>query len=723
MKIAGPVISAAVFAAALGLALHRPALAPTPAPKRTTPVVSLLLPTGPELPPEAPAPDPVLASETRVQVDRTPTGSIPPAPPVAPRVELTAVAPVPSSADLARFSAAAALYRKGSPAVADATAASFADPLQRAALEWIAVKAAPSPERLRAFEAAHRDWPASDWLRDAREGLLLGTHAPAAAVDAEFANAAPRTNAGVLAFARAAMSEGRKDEAAKAIRSLWRERDLDGWTEAAVLKEFAALLSRDDHKYRADRLLYAERAAPAMRAAALAGLDVVALASARWEAARGPLSARSIAAIPASAQGDAGLLFARVQDARRANRTEAAAAWLALAPKDPAKLIDPDKWWTERRMVAREYLDRGAPEKAYAICAEATTASGPARVDAAFHAGWIALRFLDNAAKAEGHFTEAAKAAETPLAHARANYWWGRAAEALGKSEEARLHYERAAAFPIAYYGQLAAKRLGRETALALRVPSLIARGEDRAEATRIIELYYEAGLDDVASSLAFAAVSVWTDEAQIAALGEVIARKTGAPMNVAFGKRATERGFPLDETAFPMTGLPAFAPLPHSADAANVLAVARQESEFIYHAASGAGAKGLMQILPGTAQDTARRAGVAFDYGRLISDPAFNLQLGAAYLGQLTDDHGGSLEMTFAAYNAGAGRVAQWIAAYGDPRTGAVDPVDWVERIPFDETRDYVQRVSENLGVYRARLAGVPAVASPTPTPKLARN
>ena len=188
--------------------------------------------------------------------------------------------------------------------------------------------------------------------------------------------------------------------------------------------------------------------------------------------------------------------------------------------------------------------------------------------------------------------------------------------------------------------------------------------------------------------------------------LAQILARRGDARTNVTFGKLATERGFAIDETAFPTFGLPSFSPLPHSADIASVMAVARQESEFSWRAASGAGAKGLMQILPATAEMTARRAGVPFDFGRLIGDPAFNLQLGAAYLGQLIDDEGGSLEMALAAYNAGAGRVAQWTAAYGDPRGGAIDPVDWVERIPFDETRDYVERVSENLGIYRARLS-----------------
>jgi soluble lytic murein transglycosylase len=155
---------------------------------------------------------------------------------------------------------------------------------------------------------------------------------------------------------------------------------------------------------------------------------------------------------------------------------------------------------------------------------------------------------------------------------------------------------------------------------------------------------------------------------------------------------------------------VPSFAPLANSADLASVYAVARQESEFARQAASGMGAKGLMQLLPSTAQDAARRAGVAYSPARLVADPAFNVQIGAAYLGQMIADQGGSVALALAAYNAGAGRVAQWIAAYGDPRTGKADPVDWVERIPFDETRDYVERVSENIGVYRARFAAAQA-------------
>jgi soluble lytic murein transglycosylase len=676
-----------------------------------------------ELPPEAPAK--IAPKTSQAAVDTTPIGAIDPAPsggadPARDAPPNVAIAPPPPRPELSRFEAAAALYRKGDRAGGDALAGQIAEPLQRAALDWVALKSAPDRDHLLAFEAAHKDWPAADWMRETEEGWLYGDHAPAATVEAFFAREPPQTPLGAVAALRAALEAGRKDEAVSQLRALWRDQDLDVGFEGRLLKEFGVLLTRADHKYRADRLLYAEKIGAAMRAASLAGADEVALANARVEAMRGPLSPRAIAAVPATLQSDPGLIFARVQDARRANRTAEAAAWIALAPRDPAALIDPDKWWTERRMVAREWLDRGAFKQAYDLCAGAAAVSVPAKVDAEFHAGWIALRFLNDPAAAAGHFEQASAVALTPLAHARADYWRGRAAEALNKPGEAQQDYERAAAYPIAYYGQLAARKLGRETAIAPRARPAAATGDARAEAARIVELYYDAGLDDFAASLAFAAARNWRDESQIAALGETIARRGDARTNVTFGKIATERGFALDETAFPTFGLPRFAPLAHSADIASVLAVARQESEFSWRAASGAGAKGLMQILPGTAEMTARRAGVPYDFSRLISDPAFNLQLGAAYLGQLIEDEGGSFEMALAAYNAGAGRVAQWISIYGDPRSGAVDPVDWVERIPFDETRDYVERVSENLGIYRARLSAPPEAG---PGGRLARE
>jgi soluble lytic murein transglycosylase len=695
-----PVVAPAVIAAR---ALAPPRLDLTP--------VGAVARIAPMPPSPSPAAPPALAAAPMPAVAPTPTAALVAAP--APPLEAAAPSPPLDGSALA---AAAALYRKGDLAGGDALAANASDATEHAVFDWLALRLAPRPDdrRLAAFAAAHPHWPGGDWLRAVAEGRVYADHPSADVVTARFAGDAPRTPAGKLALARAMLESGRRDQAIAIVAPLWRNDDLDAWGEAETLKNFAALLTRADHKYRADRLLYAEKSGAALRAAALAGPDEVALAEARIAAANGPLTPRAVAAVPPSLQKDPGLLFARVQDARRANRAREAAGWLALAPIDAAALIDPDKWWSEQRMVARELLDIGEPRQAFALCAAAAPASVPAKVDAAFHAGWIALRFLGDAQEAAKRFDAANAVAATPLSIARAGYWRGRAAEALDRAAEARRFYARAAAFPIAYYGQLAAGRLGRG-ALVLRAPAAVAAPDARDEATRVVVWLYAAGLDDLANALAQAAAGQWSDEGQLAGLADVVTAHGDAAASVAFGKIVTERGFALDASAFPLSGVPQFAPLAGSADLPSVYAVARQESEFARQAASGMGAKGLMQILPSTAQDAARRAGVPFNFARLVADPAFNVQLGAAYLGQMISDQGGSLALALAAYNAGAGRVAQWIAAYGDPRTGKVDPVDWVERIPFDETRDYVERVSENIGVYRARFAAAEATAERT--------
>ena len=373
-------------------------------------------------------------------------------------------------------------------------------------------------------------------------------------------------------------------------------------------------------------------------------------------------------------------------------------------------------------MVASALLDLDEPRLAFEVCDQTVRPdTSEAQVDATFHAGWIALRFLNDASLAAKSFALAAQAAENRLSVARAAYWQGRAAEAIGGPEAAKSFYARAASVPIAYYGQLAAQRIG-VSHLALRPPMAAAEGDRRDEAVRAVQALYADGLDDLAAALAFDAARQWRDESQLAAMAEAVKQRDDTGTQVQFAKIAVMQGHPLEAMAFPAVGMPAFVPLPGSTDLPTVYAVARQESEFIWHANSGAGAKGLMQMLPSTAFVTARRAGVDFDYARLIVDPAFNTQLGAALLGQLIEDQRGSRELAFAAYNAGPGRVAQWIAAHGDPRDGTVDLVDWIERIPFDETRDYVERVSENLGVYRQRFADE-KLAPPTVSARVARE
>jgi soluble lytic murein transglycosylase len=624
-------------------------------------------------------------------------------------------------ADFSAFTAAAALYQKGDVSGGDALAARIEDPLQRLALEWVALRAAPREAglgRLNAFLAAHPNWPSRGWIVAFREALLYGERGHPEIVRAAFANTQPTTPAGVLALASVEQAFGHPDKAGALVRALWREDNLDGWLEGAVLHDFAPLLGSADHRARAERLLYDERYGAAMRAAALAGGDAPLLAQSWAAAAHGALTPQALAALPAAVKNDPGLLYARIQGLRRADRVLEAALLMRGAPADPAKVVAGDRWWDERRMIARRLLDGGLTKDAYRLCAEQAAGSIPARIDAEFHAGWIALRFLDDAPTAAAHFASIAALAQTPLAAARGAYWQARAAEQADLKDEAKTFYERAASYGVAYYGQLSAERLDQPVA-AVHMPSRVARALDRDDATLVAELFYDAKLEPFARSLAIDAARSFIDEAQLAAVAAVAARVADARASVEIGKQAIVRGFALDDAAFPTYGVPQFAPLLGSADLPLVYSVARQESEFAAAAASGAGAKGLMQLLPSTARDTARRAGVAYDAARLIADPSFNTQLGAAFLGQLLTDEGGSAILALAAYNAGGGRVQQWIEAYGDPRLPNVDPVDWVERIPFDETRDYVQRVMENWGVYRARFG---AAAAPAPD-RLARE
>ena len=674
---------------------------------RAAPALSLAV-----LPPDAPASDAELAAqftqspartaslESRLRLDYSTTSRIAPG-----AASISGNDPALAQ-DLSQFRAAVAAYKRGDRVGADSIAQRISDSIQRIALNWIALKTAPRPDyvSLAAFGAAHPGWPANDWVRYEQEAALFAAPPPAATLAALFANDPPRTPPGKLALARAARAAGNLQQAGDLIRFIWRNDTLNAWTENLVLREFAGLLNPADHSARADRLFYAENYGAAMRAAALSGLAPLAAQRARIDALHNPIAPGSIAGMPARPSDDPGLLFARIHALRHADRILEAALLLERAPSDPTQFVDGDRWWSEQRLVARGLLDAGLARQAYELCQRGLASSAPARSDAAFLAGWIALRFLNNATNAEQHFARASQIATTPLSISRAAYWRGRAAESSGQMDEARRFYQRAAAYPIAYYGQLAARKLS-DAVLAPRAPHAIFEGESRDEAIRVIALLYEAQLGDLALPLALDEARKAVDEGQLAALAKVLIGHGDALASVEVGKRATERGFALDEAAFPTFGVPRFAAVANSADLAAVYSVARQESEFVSHAASGAGARGLMQVLPSTARETARRVGLPFDYARLTGDPAFNVQIGAAFLGQLLSDEGGSSILAFAAYNAGPARVQQWIKAYGDPRSGAVDPVDWVERIPFDETRDYVQRVSENLAVYRARL------------------
>jgi soluble lytic murein transglycosylase len=606
--------------------------------------------------------------------------------------------------DLSGVVEALQAYAQGQGQAGDAVLASR-EPMVRAAVEWTFVRLHPGEAglaRVAAFIRSHPDWPGVQ-LRKRAEELAGAESAKPDRAAAYFAEFPATTPAGLIAYAELLRADpSRAAEADKIARDLWRNSDLTASQEKRLLKAFSGALSAADHLYRADRLVLREQNGAAARAAALVGKDGLALFRAEADLSNDAPWAKVSGRVPAGLRDDVGLLYMRIHAERHAEHIDEAAKLMLAAPRDPAKLASPDDWWTERRLLARKLLDDGDAQRAYRLCAEHSAASNEAQGEAEFHAGWIALRFLNDPALAAPHFDKLAQIAQKPHSISRAAYWQGRAAEARGL--DAKPFYARAANETETYYGQLARAKLGDEP-VALRPAPAPAEGADRAESVRAVELLYALGQKDAGRQLALESAATLTAPEQMAALSRLIETNGDANTALIAGKAALHRGVAIDSLAFPLNGVPAYAELANSASRPVVLAIARQESAFNATAKSGAGAFGLMQMIEPTARKTARSAGIAFDETKLRNDAAFSAQLGAFHLGQLLGEYRGSHILAFAAYNAGGGNVGDWIKAYGDPRDPKVDPVDWIERIPFTETRNYVQRIVENLHIYRARL------------------
>ena len=623
-----------------------------------------------------------------------------------------ALVPVPlaagaRAADPEQVKAAIAAYRRGDLKDGDGLSASIDEPAARALLEWVAIRSAASLvpfRRIEAFLAANPNYPATTLFRRRAEEMLIAEKRPPAAIRAFFHGAEPVSPAGRVALALALKDEGRETEANDSIRQVWRRDHLGAPLERLVLAEFPKLLDAEDHRLRTERYLFRQNGPAALRNAERVSADHVRLARARLAVgrARAPVAASVIAGVPAAVKDDPSHLFLLAQQARRANRNEEAAGLLGKAPRDSAKLGDGDGWWLETRIIARRLLDAGDTAGAYALAAGHAAESPVQQIDAEWHAGFIALRFRNDAAAALKHFTTAAEQAETPISVARAAYWQGRAAEALGRRQDAERHYEDAAEHPIVYYGQLARVRLGRSDLPLRRAASA---GIEHLPGHRGVRLLYEAGARDLAGTMLMDLAQRLHTTPALEAIAAIARREGDVRSLLAIGKLAVQRGFPLDTAAFPTDGVPDFPQEGEPMERAIVHAIARQESAFDPSAVSHAGARGLMQMMPATARETARRSGLPFDLARLGSDALYSARMGAAHLGDLLREWRGSYILTFAAYNAGSGNVRRWIAAYGDPRSPEVDAIDWVERIPFYETRNYVQRVMENLQVYRQRL------------------
>ncbi|HEX2634361.1 MAG TPA: transglycosylase SLT domain-containing protein [Bradyrhizobium sp.] len=694
---------------------------PRPSGRSTAPHASV-----PPLSKTTAAPAPVMRAVTPARFE-VPSASVPARPAVltpAPRqhAALPPVRKVPpqaavaatsstSQADAAAVENVIELVRKHDAAGATQAEAAIGDPVARKLAEWIILRSddngAPF-ERYRAFVSANPSWPSQTFLRRRIEAALWDDRRDDATVWGWFQNESPLSAKGKFALARVMLARGDRLNAERLVRDAWRNDSMSEDTENNALALFGPLVTPGDHKARMDLLLYGSEHEAAMRAAKRLGAAQVALAKARIAVYRKAANSRALLdAVPRELHGEAGYLFSKIQVLRREEKFAEAAQLMLSAPKDAARLYNVDEWWIERRLLARKMIDIGENRTAYLIARDAAL---PARdiykTEQEFTAGWIALRFLGDPATAAHHFARIGIGSVNPTTLARAGYWQGRAAEAAGRIQEARAAYSAAAAQSTSYYGQLARAKLGLPQIELNGAPGGRVRGIERLEVVRAVQLLYDLDERELAVPI-FADMGENGDPDALVGLGEVASRHGDARGMLLLGKAALNRGLPFDFYAYPVTGIPPFRSIGPEVEPSIVYAIARQESAFNPSVVSPAQAYGLMQVTPDAGRYVCKKYGANFDLGRMKSDPVYNAALGAAELGGLIEDYRGSYIMTFAAYNAGRGSVKKWIDRYGDPRDPKIDAVDWVELIPFSETRNYVQRIMENLQVYRARFGG----------------
>jgi soluble lytic murein transglycosylase len=636
-----------------------------------------------------------------------------PAPPLRKQVAPAAVAATSSTskADTDALENVIELIRKHKPDEATQLEATISDPVAKKLAEWIILRSDnnnATVERYRAFVSANPSWPSQTFLRRRLEAALWDDHREDAVVWSWFESESPLSAKGRITLARAMLARGDKTNAERLVREAWRNDPMSEDTESAALDLFGALLTPGDHKARMDLLLYGSEHEAAMRAAKRLGAGYVALAKARIASYKKASNTRALLdAVPHELHGDPGYIFSKIQLLRREEKFTEAAQLMLGAPKDPARLYNLDEWWTERRLLARKMIDTGENRTAYLIARDAALPTRDIyKTEQEFTAGWIALRFLTDPALATQHFAKIGIGGVNPTTLARAGYWQGRAAEAAGRSEAARAAYTAAAEQSTSYYGQLARAKLGMPQLALNDPPAARSRGVERLEIVRAVQLLFDLDERDIAIPI-FADVGENGDPDAMLGLGELASRDGYARGMLLVGKAALNRGLPFDFYAYPVAGIPPYKAIGPEVERSVIFSIARQESAFNPNDVSAAQAYGLMQVTPDAGRYVCKKAGVSFDLARMKTDPVYNVALGAAELGGLLEDYRGSYIMTFAAYNAGRGSVKKWIDRYGDPRDPKVDAVDWVELIPFSETRNYVQRIMENLQVYRARFGG----------------
>ncbi len=555
--------------------------------------------------------------------------------------------------------------------------------------------------QITAFITAGPDWPWQARLEAAAEEAITGS-TPDKALVAWFRHRSPITMVGAVAYAKALLATGHTKQGVAMVRRIWIRYNFSPLRERVFLDKFGRYLKPGDNWRRLDRLLWDQRITAARRMLLRVDAAHRLLAQARIALEVDRVNpSMAVARVPAALKSDPGLIFDRIRW-RRLNGYDDQAMDLMLrvhaAPRRPGL------WWAERSILAREALKDGLARRAYEVAADNGLSPRSADQPAAeFLAGWIALDYLDKPKLAAPHFLRLWRITRTPISKARAAYWSGRAAEALGDRKAARLWYDRAARFVTTFYGQLAASQIGERHLPLPRAPRVTAADRhwlDNRALIGVVRLLRMARQEELMRPFLIALDTSATTPGEhvlVARLADEMGRRDVA---VLIARRASMRGQIMIRAGWPLPRLS----LRRKPARALVLALIRQESSFHSAARSPAGARGLMQLLPATARRMAHLIRVAFSQRRL-DDPDFNVRLGSVYLERLVSEFHGSYVLALAAYNAGPTRVRRWVKKFGNPGDPDVDAVDWIERIPFGETRNYVQRVMESVEIYRRRL------------------
>ncbi|WP_246737738.1 transglycosylase SLT domain-containing protein [Nordella sp. HKS 07] len=568
--------------------------------------------------------------------------------------------------------------------------------------------------RIMAFLSAAPQWPLTETLLKRAEQSLYASNASAQTVFAHFEKRTPLTPEGSLAIARAQLATGNSDAARRTLRRVWLNETLDAAMEKQITSEFGSLITSDDRRGRMWRLVYKQETNAAIRVSKSLSGDYQSAAKVAQALIRGTAGAeKQYQSLPSAMRQQLGMRYAMARYYRKANKQSKAAQMLLDIPADNAAIGDGEAWWVERRLVARMLLDPrrpGSAKTAYQLARAHGFSSGEFFGEGEFLAGWIALRFMKDENTALKHFAKLQAGVTTRTDKARAAYWMGRSYAALGDKDKAKAAYREAATVPTVYYGQLAREQLGIATQpiqITGGQPSAAAQARvDNDEVMRAFQMVAQTGRSRELNMFLWSLSGRFKTTDEMSAVARNVSSGGGPAAAVRLAKLAGQKGVDIDYWGYPTKALPDWRQIGPPVERAMVFGLSRQESEFDPKAGSRVGAQGLMQLMPGTAKLVAKQYRLSYAPEKLTGDPAYNVKLGAAHLGDLIEEFGGSYILTLAAYNAGPRRSREWVEAHGDPRSGTVDPIDWVEMIPFTETRNYVQKVMQNVHVYRSRLA-----------------